>query len=252
MEDNSANIDLCLDDFINGKITEDELKTYFGSIGIVDYQGLVDEHRAASNIVQRYNVLQYVNKIHEEYIHTLKDNKAPVFSLKRISPALKIAAVVTGIFIGAATFFAATTSQNNVYSTLTQEYHVQINRAEATQEISPLVQAFNNKEFALVIAEFRKIHNPDTRELFLSGYAFLQTNQYNAATGVFTKILERNSKTTERLYQDEAEYYLVLSSVKEGKYDVAYKYADLIYNDKYHTYNSKISRWLLFKLKWLN
>lgn len=252
MEDNSGNIDLWLDDFINERVTENELKIYFASIGVIDYRSLVEEHRAARNIVQRYNVLQYVTRVHEQYMHAANVQKTPVFSIARVAPFLKVAAIVTGIFIGIVAFFAATTSPKSIYNSLSQEYHVQINRAEGTQEISLIVQAFNNKNFDLVVTEFRKLLNPDARELFLGGYALLQTNNYSAASNAFTQILTRNSNSTERLYQDEAEYYLVLSSVKEKRFDIAYKYADVIYNDKYHTYNNKISRWLLLKLKWLD
>lgn len=251
MENNITIIEALLDDFRQGKISEELLKEKMKQNGTTDYSQFADEHAAAINIIQRYNVMQQVADIHKQF-KVVEKPKAKVVSFKTLNPLMKVAAILILFIASAGTYFIATTSQSGVYNTLTQGYHVQINRAESTQQVSQIVQAFNNKDYKTVVTEFSKINNPGTRELFLSGYAYLQLNEYNTATNSFKKIITDNNKSGERLYQDEAEYYLILSSVQQKNYTDAYNYANNIYNDHYHTYNDKISFWLLMKLKWLS
>lgn len=253
MEDKSSYIDEWLDKYSLGIITDAELKKGMEEQGVTNYEELISMHKAAINIIQRRNVLQQVGDIHGKYAAAKADtivqkSKAGIFSL---NPLLRIAAVFLLIITSAAVFFISSASQKSLAGSLSEEYHVQISRSEDGQKISTIIRAFNGKDFTSVIKEFGKLSNPSAREMFLGGYAYLQAGDYATANSIFSKILDRNKNTGEKLYQDEAEYYLVLSLIQQKQYKEAYYFADKIHNDSYHTYHTNISSWFLLKLKWL-
>jgi tetratricopeptide (TPR) repeat protein len=254
MENNISDIELWLDDYRQGKISGAMLKQNMEQAGIEDYSKLEEEHTAAINIIQRCNVLQQVAAVHEIHIAAQKSgegSKSKMVSINAFRPFLKIAAMLIFVIAAAAIFLVATTSQSSLYGELSEDYHVETNRAENTQQISKIVKAFDTKDFNTVINEFETLSKPAARELFLGGYAYLQTGSYDNAISAFKKAIIKNKQTGERLYQDEAEYYLILALIKNNNYKEAHKYAENIYNDRYHTYHDKITRWLLLKLSWL-
>ena len=138
-----------------------------------------------------------------------------------------------------------------MYDQLSREYYLQTNRTTETGNVSVIVQEFNAKNFKAVITNFHQLKKPTSREYFLAGYAYLQTGAYANAAETFKKIIEKNKNSSERLYNDEAEYYLLLSYIQLKQYKDAYEYAKIISNDKYHTYYENVNAWLLLKLKLL-
>lgn len=249
---NNYTMEEWLDAYSKGTITIDEVKARLSE---ADYNLFLAEaatHKTAVDIVQRYNLLQQVRSVHEAYMaekKPVKNNRVITLYMKRI---LQVAAIFIITAASGYTFIVSTTTREDLVQQLSREYYLQTNRTNETGNISAIVQEFNAKNFTAVITSFHQLNKPTSREYFLAGYAYLQTGAYSDAAGIFKKIIEKNKNTSERLYNDEAEYYLFLSYIQLKQYKDAYEYAKIISNDKYHTYYENINTWLLLKLKLLS
>ena len=256
MEDKSSSVELWLDAYNQGTIDYAELSRRLKEAGIGNTDELLSLHLSAINIIQRYNVQQQVAEIHKKFAGSTstvaeKLPKAKIISLS-LKPLLRVAAIFIVIVASAGLFFVGTANQKSLLENLSQDYHVQITRDKGNEGVSQIVLAFNSKNFPLVIDEYRKIIHPSSREMFLGGYAFMQTGDYRQSASIFQSLMTQNNLTGQRLYQDEAEYYLLLSLIQLKQYKEALSIAEQINKDSYHTYHTKITSWLLLKLKWLS
>lgn len=248
MQDNHT-IEQWLDAYTRGSVSLEEVKTRLSPEAYAAFAAEAEVHKAAVDIVKRYNVMQQVNAVHNAYLAArppAAQKKVVALYARRI---MQVAAVFIIVIASSYLILVNTTTQSQLVSALSSDYYLQTSRANGNGSVSAITQAFNAKEFDRVISTYEAITNPTPRERFLAGYAYLQTGSYGQAANNFKTIINDNQNTSERLYNDEAEYYLVLSYLQLQQYDDAYTLARLINKDKYHTYHQNIDSWLLLKLK---
>jgi tetratricopeptide (TPR) repeat protein len=89
------------------------------------------------------------------------------------------------------------------------------------------------------------------RAKMIEATEYMQSNRFDAAIPLLSGIISQNLLSGNRLYHDEAEYYLALAYLKQKQYDSAYQLFDKIYVDKEHTYNAEVNWWFLTRVKWL-
>lgn len=256
MNDNFT-IQQLLDDVLQQKVDRTAAEKSMAALGIEDPALEIDTHFAAAKAIQRHNIIQQVQSVHQRFTQvpsvTQQETKqAPVVAMRPLRFILRIAAaaiLIMGLFIG---YEYTNTNSNQIYSSLYQSYEVNTSRG-TTDEIPThqMLQQFSDKDFAAVINTFKNLPVTNNREKFLTAYAYHETQEYTTAINLLQQILTYNQQSNTRFYNDEAEFYLGLSYLKMKDIDKTLAYFEPIAADPDHTFHNRFSRWTLIKLKWL-
>jgi tetratricopeptide (TPR) repeat protein len=258
MENNVTIIENCLDELLSKTLSEEKAKEILSSNGVEDPAAMIRQHREAVATVQRYKVLQQVQQVHNAYVQQRKQNEpvvqpssAKVVRMQAVKWTMRVAAVLVvaaGIGLG---YMYSTNDGEKLYGELYSPYNVVIERASQDDPSNKIVSLYETKDNRGVIAIFEQQTSSTIREQFFAAMAYNELGEYNKSSGVFENILAKNKEKSSRLYNDEAEYYLGLTYLKQKKYTNAYTLLKTIKDDPNHTYHQSISKWLLLRLQWL-
>jgi tetratricopeptide (TPR) repeat protein len=130
-----------------------------------------------------------------------------------------------------------TVTNTSVYNDVYLQYDPGRTRS---MEADPVGVAFTQKKWddVILLAET----NPgNTKNLFLSGIAYLEKGEGVAAADRFEKILQHNALTSAEYYNDEAEYYLAVALLRTGQPSKAAVLLNRISNSPDHIYRDKAS-----------
>jgi tetratricopeptide (TPR) repeat protein len=154
--------------------------------------------------------------------------------------SLRIAAILV-MLIGITILYKyISVSSLSVYQKEYTNYEMANVRGEAAN--SNVVKAFLNKDWNEVIAANAAENIPSNQSNFLAGMAELQLNHFPLAVNLFQAVL--NAKATDNSFQEEAEYYISLSYLRNHEVNKAIQMLNKIKADPNHTYYplaSKIS-----------
>ncbi|MGZ5247997.1 MAG: hypothetical protein ACXWCR_12890 [Flavitalea sp.] len=257
---NEQYINDLLDEYLEQKKSRKDVIFLLQQHGVEDAAEEINLHHAATAALQRYNIIQQVNKVHLNFVQTSEiklkgrnDSSLKVLWRQPVKLMLRVAAI---LFIVVSTLFVYTifnTSSNDIYADTYQAYNVNIDRA-TFEEIVPhsMVSQFQDKNYAAVIETYKSLTVTNNREKFLTAIAYQETKSYPQAVDLLRQILAFNQQRNSRLYNDEAEFYLGLNLLKLDNHQEALPLFRKIYNDQNHTYNERISKTTLWKIKWLS
>ncbi len=251
MKNNYKDLDELLDDFIDNKISLEEVDQMNG---VEDTEQIKNEaalHQLAVEAVVQYGIAQQISKVHSSFI------QAPVLQIKRkrndfIYWSVRIAAMLVlmlGTFMASRKWIPDT---QTIYTDTFQAYYLSNERSLiATEKSNSLVVAnFKTKNYQQVIIAFKQLDAPTRQEQFLTGYAYLVTQQLQESITLFEKILADNQQTGNLNYQDDAEYYLALVYLKNNEINKAKMKLEMIHENIEHTYHENINSFDLKFLKW--
>lgn len=253
---NNLQTDIILDNFLKGNITREVTCAQLEENGVTDAREEIVLHIAAATAIIQYNIQTQVSQVHQLYAAAParqpeapgRGSKAPVRSLVKWS--LRIAAVCTTAICAWFAYQYTQTNSQNLFSETYQPYNINTLRSNQPAP-HPLAEDFKKGNFSGVIGTFRTLAAPDNRERFLAGFALLETGRYTEAAEQFNLIIKNNISQNSRLYNDEAEYYLALASLKLKNNSEARHLFKKIYNEPEHTYHNRVNKWLLTRLGWL-
>jgi hypothetical protein len=86
---------------------------------------------------------------------------------------------------------------------------------------------------------------------FLAAMANLELNNMNDAIPDLEEVVNANKTSGTPVFQDEAEYYLALSYIRNRDYDLALPLLEKIRDDRDHLYHEKVDRKLVRNVKML-
>lgn len=184
----------------------------------------------------------------------MKELATPVVKLKPASRMFRyVASVAAAILLVAGLFFAYTfftLSSDKVYSANYKRFELSTTRDGGVGETASekAYRAGNYKE-VLRIHDADEDHTPKGE--FLCGVAALELNDNGKAIKCFNEVLDANKSTVEKILNDEAEYYLSLSYIRNKEYNQALSLMNKIKDDKEHVYHERISGKLLRQVKML-
>jgi len=101
--------------------------------------------------------------------------------------------------------------------------------------------AYEAKDWTAVIAAFQTRAPKTAKDYFLTGLAYLQQKNYPSANTLFNTLMQLNSKTTNPLFEDEAEYYAAMSYLSNNQADKALPLLDKIEEDPDHLYHRRVT-----------
>jgi hypothetical protein len=148
--------------------------------------------------------------------------------------ALRIAAVLI-LLTGISLFYKYNTVNNDsLYRQYFTDYTLNTSRGQDTPDA--LEEAYRHQNWNEVMATFNQESGKTSRSYFLAGMASLKLQNYAAAVADFEHILTGNTKSGERYFQDEAEYYLALAYLMDHQTEKGVSLLNLIRANKDHAY----------------
>lgn len=260
---NDIYTDQVLDNHLFNKIGFDEVKQLLCREPDADPSDLISMHHAAAVALQRNAVIEQVNKVHEQFLKTrLKPDtasievntgrQAKIRSLHPVKWIVRIAAMFLLVISAWYAWEFHNTSSHKIYTEIYQPYSVNTNRS-AFSEVAPheMIKQYKEKDYFAVIKTFQLLSVTTNREKFLTAMAYHETGNYHQSISLLEQIIKHNTENGSRLYNDEAEFYIALNYLKLKNGNAALPWFQKIYSIPTHTYNERISKWTIKRLRWL-
>jgi len=195
---------------------------------------------ASAEAVRYYGISAEVAAIQQEFLATndFKIHKpATIRSILR--PAMRVAASIILIIAAFGVYKYSTVNSQTVAAAYYTPY--ELNRVRAEANADALENAYNNKDWNAVI-NLAAHAAQGSREMFLAGAAYLELNQPAKAAGQFSSLLAYNQQIQSNYFQDEAEYYLAISYLRNNDAAKAIPILRKIKGDEGHLYHEKVSK----------
>jgi tetratricopeptide (TPR) repeat protein len=254
MENNRLHIDEYFDAWQVGKISKEELTQSLLSAGVENVEAEIQLHQQSVFLIQQLAINDQIKEAEKAYrsgdYASKKESTNHTRILKLPYWVWTVAASVILFISGSIFYLNEISSSDKLAQSISQEYLTAVLRSgELDKDLSV---PFLEKDFDAVIDIFEKGGINNQREYFLTGYAYLQSGQINEAISLLKTVINLNEGSREKLYQDDAEFYLLSAYLKSDRVSEAKILAQKIRKDKFHTYYNEITFWFLFKLNWLN
>lgn len=243
------NVDYILTRYLDGELTAPEKEKLEEEL--LTNQSLKDELeslRLAREAVRLYGLKQQVGTIHAQMMKELPRSKQKIHRVgKAVRYVIAIAASVL-LIVGAYVIYNfVTLSSDKVYASKYQSYELATFRDGETTE-SATEKAFRAKNYRKVI---QLSASGGVKEKFLCGVSSMELKDNTSAIECFNAVLEENIRTKKQTFQDETEYYLALTYIRNKDYDLALDLLSAIHNDPEHLYNEKVTGKLLRQVRML-
>ncbi len=212
----------------------------------------LDNLVVTKEIIKEYGITQKVKGIHETMMQEMTFEKESAKAVVRSMPKtfLRVAAgimILIGLF---GLYQYLTVSPGNLYNDQYAVYQVATMRG--TTDNSNIEKAYGEKNNDKVILLYTQKENPNVNEQFLAAQAYLNVSDLNNAIVLFNTLIEKNKASNTGTLNDDAEYYLALSYLKNKETAKALPLLKKIHDNKDHLYHDRISSWYLAKVKLLN
>ncbi len=160
---------------------------------------------------------------------------------------LRAAAVMLILTGGSTVYKYVTTSSESLYSRYYASFGLNSSRGAGTE--TPIMQAYNNKDWKTVLSLAKATNKPDNQTEFLAGMADLELKNCDEAITHFEQVLAANAQAGTDYYQDDAEYYLAISWLACHKVNQAMPLLEKIKADTHHQYHEKVAKMSFFDLR---
>jgi len=164
--------------------------------------------------------------------------------------------VAAGLLIGVLGYLLiqyTTLTPETVYKDNIVAYQLPVTRSQEVDN-SLIDSLYLAGDHSAVVDRFQAMSTPKVQDSFLASMSLLQLEQYDEAAQVLSTVLSRNQGKEEKLFQDEAEFYLALAWLGAENYREAERLFQRIKQDPQHAYHQNIGSSDLRKvrmLRWL-
>ena len=201
-----------------------------------------------------------VSAVRLSALHNQVGNVANAYASKdRESPIVKSMAKVRNIshytlraasvlLIAAASYMAvmyATVTPRQLYSDTFIDYELSTSRSISQGTI--IERNYGMGSWQEVLTELSEKKLSSQKDLFLGGIAALQLNEAVIAGDYFKKVLTKNNISSNKLYQEESEFYLALTYLKMNNYKSAGLLLHAIRIKPDHLYHEQVKKISLLK-----
>ncbi len=208
----------------------------------------------AKAAIKTYGLKKQVGIIHTEMMNEMvveKSSPSQKGIVRRIaSISMKVAAAVFIVMLGLGVYQYATITPDKLFASNYNPYTLSVNRGAI--ETNVVEKLFQEKNYTAVITQFETLKEASTKENFLAGVAYMEANNYKNAITVFNKVLSTNTLNNTSIFNDDAQYFLALSYLKNNEVALATPIFEAIHNNANHLYNDKVSNAFMRNLKLIN
>ena len=242
-----------LEDYLDGKLSMDQKQAIEEEIQ--NNQSLADELDALKISREAIELAGWKSTIQDVQASYLSERKEkPSDGTKTISNfqqwSIRVAASMTILLVGLASFLVISTTPQGVNEDFLS-YNIPVMRGESA-EISSLKKAFNESDFEEVVALAKANSDLTIEGKFILGMAFLQLGEGKLAVDELREIETINESSSEKMYVEEIDYYLMQGYLLSGEYDLAQNQLEKIRSNPRHKYHQTINRWDALKIKILD
>lgn len=191
-----------------------------------------------------------VREIQHDFLQHSIENKAfTKLSTPDVEPKarpiqfwLKMAATMLLLFTMGYALFLLQTDGEQLFENNYISYEIAVERGAGEQEIY-LESQYINGEFSQMfqITAEKEKEEFGPYELLLLGTAALELNKPEEARQYLQKINADNDQNRSDTYQDEADFYMALTYLKQGAYEQALHYVRKIRSDQQHKFHANFS-----------
>lgn len=202
--------------------------------------------------IRYYGLKKRVKGLHNQMMSELNGNRNSGGTIKRILRYSMAAAA--GVVLLVAVWFGYsffTLSPAKVFSSNYRTYELSNFRDGDDGEPGAAEKAFTEKNYKEVLRIHDAGEEPSIQTEFLCGLAALETGDDSKAIKCFGEVIDANSKSGKTVLNDESEFYLSLSYIRNKDYDFALPLLKKIKNDPEHKYYKAVSAGLIRKVKLL-
>lgn len=238
--------------YLDGELNEDEKKIIeqqlnSDSVLQQEYNSLL----AAREAIRHYGLQQQVKGVHQQMMGEFQVPVKKIGSKRRIiRNAVAVAASVVLLLAGYAAFNFFTLSSEKVFNSNFRVFELTMMRGDGAGE-SAAEKAYREKNYKEVIRIHDAGEDHTRKGEFLCGVAALELKDNKKAITCFTEVLDQNKQASVLILNDETEYYLFLSYIRDRDYNAALAIMEKIKNDPGHIYHKKVTSKLIRQVKLL-
>jgi tetratricopeptide (TPR) repeat protein len=252
MNPNNTNTEL-LTRYLDGELDDDQSRKL--EVSIKEDDDLKEEFnnlKISIEAIKSFGLIEKVNSIHSEMIKELKEQPIHKIGARNsfVKNTLRIAATVVILLGSAFIYLYITLSSNSLFKNNFTEYTLHENRGNDNQSL--IEQEYKLAHYSKAVELFQQQPSKTLQDYFIAGNAWLELNNPSEAIQCFLSVQQINATQQTHLYQDDAEYYLAMSYLKNGEPSKAIPLFEKIHADDNHLYQSKVTWWLLKKLSLLH
>jgi hypothetical protein len=208
----------------------------------------------AKSAIKTYGLKKHVAIIHAEMMNEMlveKTSSTQQGIVKRMAKlSMKVAAAVFIVMLGLGVYQYTTITPDKVFASNYKPYTLSVNRGAIETDV--MENSFQEKNYSAVINQFETLKEASTKENFLAGVAYMETNNYKNAITSLNNVLSKNALDKTAVYNDDAQYFLALSYLKNNDIKLATPIFEAIHNNANHLYNDNVSNAFMRNLKILN
>jgi tetratricopeptide (TPR) repeat protein len=252
MNENSNHTETLIQ-YLDGELQGEELESFNKNL---ENNPLLREElenlQLAREAIWRYGLKSRIGSIHSEVMTEMnlkKPVKAGVIKMY-VQTGLRIAAVLIVLIGVSAIYQYLTATPEKLFGENYQPYTIHEMRGEPGG--SKLEEKYKAGNMDSVILEFNSLSVAKPEDYILAGVAFLQNNQPEKAIKTFQVLIQKNADDKTDYFEDDAEYYLAMSYLRNREPAKALPILKKIQADPGHPYHNIVSKWFMLKVKSLH
>lgn len=213
----------------------------------------LEDLQIARSAAKLFGLRQQVSSIHHQMMAEMKPTAVvrPISRARRVmrySISIAASILLVAILIIGYNFF--TLSPERLYNGQYRAYELSSVRGDATP-VSKLETDYQRGQYKEVIEDRKRLEAATPKDDFLAGIAYLQTGNISAAITSFQSVIEKNRIAKTTFFNDDAQYYLALSYLRQRDYDQCLDIIATIRNNPSQLYHDQFSRGFVRKVKML-
>lgn len=217
-----------------------------------DFRQEVEDMKISQEVIRSYAMREEIRSIRKAMLQEDKSSTSTSSQSFKFY-ALRIAASILLLIVALAAFQYASLSGDRLYTEKAMIYPTETTRSgQEDNEITKEEQTFTyyqQEDYQQYVENYEQLLSPSTKAIFLAGNAYLQLSNTEKAITAFNTVLEKNAQSTEKQFQEDAEYLLALALVKNGDYAQAHSMMETIANNPNHRYHDMVNTYYLWKLR---
>jgi tetratricopeptide (TPR) repeat protein len=214
-------------------------------------QNELESLQSTRKAVKLYGLKQKVASVHKQM---MEEMQAPVKKINPVSRVVRYSVAVAAsllLLVGgywAYNFF--TLSPDKVFASNYRSYELVTVRDGGNNKTSAIEEAYKEKKYAEVVGV--AFDRPfTTKELFLRAMSYSELADNSKAIEEYKKVIAENEAAKTSAFNQQAEYYLALTYIRNKDYDFAIDLLNKIQDDPNHLYHEKVSNKLIRQVKML-